>query len=660
LAFVLIVSFALRFIIAVRGGQYFWTDESAFVLSQRAATAFLTGQFREGADELFSHSAHMLFEVVGVIPAMAQIKLGGVVWLPAVFFGSFSVGIIYLTSRLVRALGGSSREGLFAAFLMASCTSFLYYARHVFPYDLALFLCLWGALCGFRSGRMASLSAGVLSGLGFLTYNAYWWFGGTILILTVLGRREPLLRRVERAATSLVGLILPIVAVLGIAWLLGHPLIGQFAHHAYLVSADTGDRGIAWRVMPQYLWVSERYLFCFLAIAFLAALGLWVAGKLDGRVKLWLTGSVLFYVGQLVVFDVLRLFFVCARHARPLAIFLCLIGGWFMAKLASMGRPGRSATALLAAAILVQTAVNFSVPLRQVFPPEFETRAEAAIADDMDHDPWLYRILGGGYGESEDDAAVRRRPNIILYRRPHPLEFIPYTFDDYTEVMRTAYHKRDISMQAVRLLPENPDGRPQIERGKGPWAPFPGGVRLELIFDPGVTGIAQPIVGGGRTGAGDQVFVQFVDAHRIRFGVDHWGAGASYSSTISCDYALPHVLMISIGSLYPDESFSSFRENPTWKVLRHFDLITFDGVPILSKAMDCHSASARSVAFFHNLIGFSTSAPDFRGRVISASPVGAPEILRAIAKAGKNEQGGISKSAKQTGAVGSGAPVPDP
>jgi len=41
LLLILAVSLALRVTIAVRGGQYFWTDESNYVLSQSAAAAIL-------------------------------------------------------------------------------------------------------------------------------------------------------------------------------------------------------------------------------------------------------------------------------------------------------------------------------------------------------------------------------------------------------------------------------------------------------------------------------------------------------------------------------------------------------------------------------------------------------------------------------------------
>ena len=630
LLLILAVSLALRVTIAVRGGQYFWTDESNYVLSQSAAAAILAGHFHIGAVELFSHSDHMMFEVIGVIPAMAQIAMGGLVWLPAVFFGSFSVGIIYMTSRLVRAKGGSSREGIFAALLMASCTSFFYYARHVFPYDLALFLYLCGAWCGFRPGCANSLMAGFLSGLSFLTYNSYWWFGGTVLILTVLSHREPPSRTMLRGTVSLVGLSLPILATLGIARLLGYSLAGKFVHHAHLVWAAGGDRGIAWRVMPQYLWVSERYLFLFLVSAMLVALVFYAAGKLERRVILWLAGCLMFYAGLLAMFDVLKIFFVSARYARPLAIFLCLIGGWFLAKIFSLGRYGRIATALLVTAILCQAAANFSAPLRQVFPPEFEKGAEMAIAKDrgVNGDQEPYRIIGGGYSDSEVEEAIRTHPHIVLFERRHPLQFIPYVFDDYTESLRTKFHARDISMKAVRLVPELPTYGEELPGNDGPWTPHSGAVRLGVTFDPGRSAEAQPILSTGRTGAGDELLVQFVGPDSIRFGFDHWDHPEIFSRPINCDLKKPHLLTISFGSLYPEGGRAQLAAdlNP----LRHTLLLNFDGKVVICQKVDCYAATPRTIVLLHNFFGFSTAARDFSGQFISAHRVSPGEILREI------------------------------
>jgi hypothetical protein len=622
----IVASFILRVVIAVKGGQYFWTDESRFVLSQRAADDFVQGKFAVGFDALFSNSGHLLFEVIGVLPALLEKAFGGRTYVPAIFFGCFSLGVIYLVSRLVRSQGGSSREGVLAAFLVAACNSFFYYARHIFPYDAALCFYLAAALVGFRPGPLKGVLAGVLCGLGFLTYNAYWAFGGTILALTVVAQRRGLWQALERSGYSLLGLFLPILAAVGIGRLFGHDLIRSFYDFSHVVASDTGDRGIAWRIIPQYLWVSEHFLFLVLGLGVPAALFLCAIGRGAGRVGLWVFGAILFYLGQVVVFDVLKIFFVCARHARPELIFLCLVGSWLLAKAYYSGWMGRLAVQLILVAILVQSVVNFSTPLRQMFPHEFDNYAQAAIEDDADRDPGLYAIIDGGYSGN----AFERRPYVVLYKSPHPLQFPPYTYDDYTEVMRKAFRDRDISMRAVRLLPERPEGRVQISRFTGPWAPYLGAMRLEVIFDPDRISGAQPILSSGKPGAGDQLFVEFLDKNTLRLGFDHWNFPAIYSEAIHCDMGGPHVVEVSTGSLYPPDYRSSFAGEQAWRILRHTLYVRFDGKAAISLSADSYPSLPHSVILFHNYIGFSTAERDFTGRLLSASSVPTDEIVSGI------------------------------
>lgn len=627
LAIALGASLALRVTIAVRGGQYYWTDESRFVLSQQAAADFAGGRIDAGMDALFSNAGHMLFEVIGVVPALMQRALGDIVCLPAIFFGSFSVLAIYLVWRLVRSQGGSSREALFACLLLAGCNCNFYYARHVFPYDLSLCLYLGSALYGFRTGRLNGLRSGIFAGLGFLTYNAYWVFGGVVLALCALGRRQSLAGAAERCVLSLAGLALPIVAVLGIGLIYGHDLVRSFLGFSYWVAHDTGDRGTAWRVIPEYFWVSERYLAVFLGLAFAAALAAFLGGLRDRRIALWLGGGLLLYLGQVAVFDVFRTYFVSARYVRPLSIFLCLTGGWVLAKLFASGRRARWATGAVLVALLAQAAANFSAPLGQMFPSEFQRRAAASIRADSDHNLGLYRVLADGYFESPRATAMRSRPKVVLLERSHPLQFLPYQFDDYTEELRLAFRSRDMSMQAIRLLPENQDGRALVSRTGGPWAPYPGGMRLEVLFDPDSLVGSQPIVSGGMAGSGDEVFVQFIGKDTVRLGLDHWGAGATLSRPIRCDMGRAHALIVTYGSLYPGTGDPRFEEHAEWRPLLHWLLVKLDGETVIARRMEFTPAPAASIVLFRNLIGFSTASQDFTGRCMSAGRVPPDELL---------------------------------
>src|SRR5580704_3654165 len=114
--FILFVSAIFRVVIAVRGGQFFWTDESRYVTSRFALEDFIKGNFHAGMDVLFSAADHLLFKVIGVLPAVIERPWGNPSWIPATFFGGFSVLLIYLVWRLVRDLGGTDLEALCSAF----------------------------------------------------------------------------------------------------------------------------------------------------------------------------------------------------------------------------------------------------------------------------------------------------------------------------------------------------------------------------------------------------------------------------------------------------------------------------------------------------------------------------------------------------------------
>jgi len=145
---------ALRVLIAVRGGQGFWTDEGRIGVPEVAMGKWADGRIRGGFDVLFSSADHLLFKVFGLVPALAERFLSYAPWVAAVFFGAFSVAVIALAWKLVRVQGGSPREALLAAFLVSACDMFFYYARHVFPYDLSLCFFLLAAICASRPGRI--------------------------------------------------------------------------------------------------------------------------------------------------------------------------------------------------------------------------------------------------------------------------------------------------------------------------------------------------------------------------------------------------------------------------------------------------------------------------------------------------------------------------
>jgi hypothetical protein len=120
LAFILLASLALRIFLAVRGGAFFGSDDSRYVVSRESVSRILSGHFRSGAEILFESADHLLFKVIGLVPALIERVTGESAAVPAIFFGAFSVVIILLTWRIVLEKGGSSTEALFWFFRFPS------------------------------------------------------------------------------------------------------------------------------------------------------------------------------------------------------------------------------------------------------------------------------------------------------------------------------------------------------------------------------------------------------------------------------------------------------------------------------------------------------------------------------------------------------------
>jgi hypothetical protein len=617
LLLILSASWALRILLAVRGGAFFGSDDSRYVVSRQALSKLLAGDIRGCLDSLFSSADHLMFKVIGLVPALVERFTGESPVVPAIFFGAFSVVIIFLSWRLVQERGGSSTEALFSALLLAECTSFIYYSRHIFPYDLALSFFLLAALMGFRRVGKYSYLAGLFAGLGFLTYNGYWQFGATVLILASFSHGRLLSKFAEYVALGLAGLFTPIGAVLIAGKLLGHDLVKSYIEFSRTVT--TGDFGTAWKLYPQYYWAAESRIVFFWALAAVFAGYTWLHRELESRVKIWLGGLLLVYLLLVIPSDALRSVAVYARHGRPIAIFFSLIGGWLLAKYWQQGAVARTAVVVIATLLTLQAAENLAVPLHQEFPRQFQVRAEEILRNAEARDGGNYRILNAdlldGPWSIQDSL-----PSTVIERSPHPQQYAPYLFDAWNSAYRKVFLSRDISMRVVRVLPEDPEGRTQVSRTAGIWKPFIGGVRLDIMLDPKQGISAQPLVCSGITGAGDQVFIERLNTNEVRLGYDHWSQAATYSDPITCDFSKRHVVAISFGSLFPDDSFGLFREKPSYLSLKHTVLVKFDGKIVIAIKRDSYPATSNSIFLFHNLIGFSSSEREFSGRVFSASP----------------------------------------
>jgi hypothetical protein len=145
----------------------------------------------------------------------------------------------------------------------------------------------------------------------------------------------------------------------------------------------------------------------------------------------------------------------------------------------------------------------------------------------------------------------------------------------------------------------------------------PGGpLHMIVMLPEDKIGRSEPLVGTGHKGAGDFVYVSYLDASHIRIGFDHWGTAAVTSKPISVDYGAPHEIWIDMSSLNPASGQGAGRAVT----------VTFDGSMVISEPVTPYPATEAEMTIGQNLIGGSTEDPAFSGGIDFVERLGTAQI----------------------------------
>jgi len=207
---ILVAASVSRLTLVLAGGQFYWPDEGRYEQS-RIMVEDLTAGVPLRAWEF----EHPLFNVIGMLPAAIESAYVRDARIPAVFFAMFSVLNIWLLSGISRRLGAGHVESMLVAALFAASTSFLYFVRHLFPYDLSMTFGLLALRAAITStAPRASLVCGAWAGLCFLTYFGYWTFGGAACVIHVFQNLD-WKTLVRRGVVTAAGLAIPLLFIAG-------------------------------------------------------------------------------------------------------------------------------------------------------------------------------------------------------------------------------------------------------------------------------------------------------------------------------------------------------------------------------------------------------------------------------------------------------------
>jgi hypothetical protein len=218
LILLLAVSWCLRVVLVLQGGQLYWPDEHRYFRSGGFLSSLAHADLGGALDFIVQTPAHTGFVLVGSLPAVVQyatkLLLGlsaeDTIWIPALFLSLASVGCIGLAYTVARKAGADKREGLMAAFMVASATSIFYYSRHLLPYDSSMALVLLALWIGLdvRPSVWRSIIVGIVAGLAFLTYNGYWACVLTVIAIHVLHGKQSAAEVIKRGIAVGLGLVI--------------------------------------------------------------------------------------------------------------------------------------------------------------------------------------------------------------------------------------------------------------------------------------------------------------------------------------------------------------------------------------------------------------------------------------------------------------------
>ena len=540
---ILLASVLARAIIVWRGGQLFWPDEDRYVDSHAAAALILKGEPAAAWKGLLGAVDHFLFKLAGVLPALVEQATGWDHRVGAMCFALFSVGSLWWVGKIVRRAGGDELEAFLGVMLAASAACLFYFARHLVPYDLGLFLILAALYFSLGSGWHHAFLAGVSAGLGFLAYNGYWQIGGAVLVVGMLANPGSPGRFAGRVAVAVAGLAAPIVAL--ILWGRAHGLNVVQGFVDFAGTTSIGDLNRGWWFVFEYLWHAEHLAVVVWVLAALALL--WPAGwpRRERRCWWWLGVLLLGYASMVIFSDQLHRIVIHARTVRALAPFFCLLAAAVLRPMVAAWP--RRVWIAAGAAWCLQVAWNLGGPLLQVFPPEFRAQALAVAGTRPLEQRAALRLMGATFvhDPNRPEQLTPAGAEILLHRR-HPLQYEPYLHEGYLRVYRERFRTQEISMRLAQLAP--------VEGGMAPaagLAGYPGPLKITLKLPDAFVAQSDPLLVSGQPRAGDFLYLTYVGPDSARLGFDHWAYGGPVSKPLKLTPGATAVILVSTGALYP-------------------------------------------------------------------------------------------------------------
>lgn len=458
---ILLLSLILRWGLVVRGGQYYFSDEHRYEVSQKVVDLILKGQLAESLSQIFTAPEHLGFKVIGVLPALIEKLTGPSLVIPALFFSMFSVLNLYLIFLLARRAGASEREALFALGLAAASHSLLYYSRHLMPYDTAMTFGLLSLYLGLKKEATvkATLLCGTLGFLCFITYNGYWLLAGFAMICHVFAGERSIRAFLRRGVLLATGFAIPLLGIMLVSSLAGIHFLAEYTQFANTVTQ--GDYSEGWSLPFEYFWHAEHFVIVILGALSLFALSSMFKNK--DRYPLWWLAGLLFVYVCLVLFSVFtQSFVVLGRLARQMLPFLILLSAYGLANVSVQKSYSRYISAFVMMAIAMQGLWNYRTSFALSYPREFSNGIQEQYAD-FTFSP--KRLLFGAPSVCQNNGYAMENAKyfldtteippdiqgVPLLSQPHPINFLPYQYEGYPPEIRQQFRDANLQMAFYKL-----------------------------------------------------------------------------------------------------------------------------------------------------------------------------------------------------------------
>ena len=453
---ILFVSSILRWILILKGGQFYFPDESRYGIAQDSMALLLDGKVKTALLTLLGELAHVGFKFTALIPALFENKLGTSLALPAIFFSLFSILNLFLIWKIAIATDASTRVANYALFIAASSQVLLYYSRHIFPYDEAMFFGLLSLYVTLKNSNKPGISflSGTLSFLCLVTYNGYWVIAAFALFVNLFNGMKEKHWFVKRSTFLGLGFLAPLVLLLLLCFLIGKDFLSDYG--IYLQKITQGSFSEGWSLPFEYFWHAEHGFILIVGIFTIFAL-FHLKEKENKILYIGFGGTLFVYLGLVIPSNFTHTFVVYARTARQLMPFLVLTTAYGLSFLQFWKPAGRLLTNIVIAVLFVQAAWNYRLEYKLFYPQEFIQELQKQYPD-FEISSKMMRFYAPLVCRNNSVLAINYHyiytwpqslPTVqgdILMRAPHPINFLPYQYDGYPPAERQAIRAEEIEM----------------------------------------------------------------------------------------------------------------------------------------------------------------------------------------------------------------------